>query len=242
MANLLNIIFQKKSSKKKNLTSFYKPYEVLEDLLKNHEVSNIIDAGASNGRISKRLLNMFPKAFLHAFEPNPLYEQTLNKFASEDSRFLPNYIALSDHKGYTDFCITESPGNASLFKPGTYLKEIDSQGSLLKNTKKVEIISLDEWLQQNGNPAVQLIKMDIQGAELLVLQGAENALKNSVIAVYTEILFNSLYDGGALFSEIDLCLRTFGFVLYDIYKPKYNSSGLLMYGNAIYLHNKRFNG
>ncbi|MBU0545040.1 MAG: FkbM family methyltransferase [Proteobacteria bacterium] len=233
---LRNTIFAKKN----NLLSIDDPYSILERLLKSHKITGIIDAGASNGRISKKLLKIFPEASVYAFEPNPLYEKTLNQFAWEDKRFFPYYFALSDHKGFEDFCITVSPGNTSLFKPGKRLKEIDPDGASLKSTKKVEVMPVDEWLKENGNHSIQLIKLDIQGAELLALRGAENVLKNSVLAVYTEILFNPLYEGGALYSDIDLCLRNYGFVLYDIFKPKYNSNGLLMWGNAIFLNSNKF--
>lgn len=227
-------------AKKNNLLSIDDPYRTLERLLKNHKITGIIDAGASNGRISKKLLKIFHEANAYAFEPNPLYEKTLTQFALKNKRFFPYYCALSDHKGVEDFCITASPGNTSFFKPGKRLKEIDPEGASLKSTKKVEVIPLDVWLKENGNLSIQLVKLDIQGAELLALRGAQNALNNSVLAIYTEILFNPLYDGGALYSEIDLYLRNQGFVLYDIFKPKYNSSGLLMWGNAIFLNGKKF--
>ena len=241
MAKLFDTLLRKTVfAKKNNLFSLDDPYRTLKRLLKNHSITGIIDAGASNGRISKKLLKIFPEACVHAFEPNPLYEKTLKQFSREDGRFFPHYCALSDHKGLEDFCITESPGNTSFFKPGKRLKEIDPGGSSLKSINKIEVMPLDEWLKENGNHSIQLIKLDIQGAELLALRGAQNVLKNSVLAIYTEILFNPLYDGGALYSDIDLCLRNYGFVLYDIFKPKYNSSGLLMWGNAIFLNGNQF--
>jgi len=48
-------------------------------------------------------------------------------------------------------------------------------------------------------------------------------------------MFNSLYEGGAVFADLDVLLRERNFVLHDIYKPKYNDQGMLMWGNAIYL-------
>jgi len=58
----------------------------------------------------------------------------------------------------------------------------------------------------------------------------------STLLVYTEIWFNCPYEGGAIYSEIDLFLRKYGFVLYDMYKPKYNPNGLIMWANAIYVN------
>ncbi len=45
-----------------------------------------------------------------------------------------------------------------------------------------------------------------------------------------------MYEYGAIFSEIDLFLREFGFVLYNIYKPMSDDNGLLNQANAVYVH------
>jgi len=221
---------------KNNLVSLDEPYHAIAYLLKNSQITGIIDAGASNGHISKRLLRNFPKAHVYAFEPNSLYADTLLQYAKDDSLFSPYFVALSDHEGTSDLQKTTSPGNTSLFTPGKYLKELDPHGTSVRSTEKVEVTTIDQWSIRNGNPAIQLMKFDIQGGELKALQGATRLLNNSTLLIYTEVLFNSLYDDGAIFSEIDLFLRKHGFVLHDIYKPKYDSNGLLLWGNAIYLH------
>ena len=80
------------------------------------------------------------------------------------------------------------------------------------------------------------MKFDIQDAELMALRGAQSTLSRSTLLVYTEIWFNSSYDGGALFWEVDQLLRECGFILYEIFQPKYHKSGSLFWGNAMYLH------
>ncbi|UCE49370.1 MAG: FkbM family methyltransferase, partial [Phycisphaerales bacterium] len=90
-----------------------------------------------------------------------------------------------------------------------------------------------------GDLSIELIKLDIQGAELKALRGAARMLEDSTLIVYTEICFNPLYEGGALYGEIDLLLRDYGFGLYDIYKPKCDSRGLIMWANAIFVNLKR---
>lgn len=226
-------------AKKKNLVSLDDPYPVIGRLMKNCQVTGIIDAGASNGRISRRLLRLFPEALVYAFEPNPSYTDILQQYAARDSRLKPQFLALSDQEGIVDLQVTGSPGNTSLFRPGSRLKEIDPQGSSIKSIEKVEAVTIDGWARRNGDIPIQLMKFDIQGGELQAFRGASQMLSSSTILVYTEILFNSLYDGGAISSQIDLCLREYGFVLYDIFKPRYGPNGLLMWANAIFLHADR---
>ncbi len=236
MANQLSRWIKKKLlGTNNNLITLNDPYMIIKELLKNTEISSILDAGASNGRISQRLLKIFPKANIYAFEPNPLYRQTLETFAQEDSRFHPQYLALSGYEGSAELFITESPGNTSLFSPGDRLKEIDPDGSTIKQKQDVDIVTIDQWAKRNNNVTIQLMKFDIQGAELQALQGAIKVLQKSTYTVYTEVVFNSLYTGGALFSEIDLFFRKQGFILYDLYKPKYNQNDQIMWANALYV-------
>ncbi len=222
--------------KKKNLISLDEPYQVMSRLLKDCVVTGIIDAGASNGRISKRLLRFFPNAHVYAFEPNSLYADTLLEFAKADHRFHPQFLALSDQKGTADLYITISPGNTSLLPPKKGLGDIDPQGAPVEKIEKIKTVTIDEWVDRNDDLSIQLMKFDIQGGELKALKGAVHTLQTSALIVYSEIWFNPLYDGAGIYCEIDLFLRKYGFILYDIFKPKYSPNGALMWGNAIFLH------
>ena len=240
MSNWFSSFIKKKMLRKnQNMVSLDEPYEVMKRLLRSHEVTGMIDAGASNGRISKRLLRKFPSAQVYAFEPNPLYAETLKQYANDDPRFHPQFLALSDHEGNATLNVTKSPGVTSLFTPGNRIKEIEPEGASVESLEQVELVTIDQWAQRNGDPAIQLMKFDIQAGELKALQGAVRVLQSSTLLVYTEIWFNSVYDGGAIYSEIDLFFREYGFALYDMFKPKYNSKGLIMWGNAIFVNVQR---
>lgn len=61
---------------------------------------------------------------------------------------------------------------------------------------------------------IGLLNIDIQGAELRALQGFGKGLDN-VDAVYSEVNLRELYEGLALFDELDAWLRSRGFALVD---------------------------
>ena len=89
MANKFSTYLKKKVIKKdQNLISLDEPYDAIKGLLDGHSVKGILDAGASNGHVSERMLRKFPDACVYAFEPNPMYKEALCKYAEEDKRFL----------------------------------------------------------------------------------------------------------------------------------------------------------
>lgn len=239
MSNRFSTYIKKKVVRKnQNLVSLDEPFQVMEKLLKGQPITGILDAGASNASVSRRLLRHFSKAIVYGFEPNPLYIEQLKAFAVEEPRFSPQYFALSDREGTAELHLTESPGNTSLFKPAERLSDYDRHGAMVNRTETVQVVTIDDWAERN-KAKLQLMKFDIQGGELKALQGAQRTLQETTLMIYTEVWFNSSYQGGAVFSEIDLFLRAQGFVLHELFQPKYHPKGTLLWGNAIYSHAER---
>jgi FkbM family methyltransferase len=239
MSNILSSFLKKRLLRKdQNLVSLENHYAVISRLLKNNSVRGILDAGASNGHISRRLLDLFPTAIAYAFEPNPLYRPILDDLALRDPRIRPQYCALSDHEGTDNLYITESPGNTSLLAPNETLRQLTPDGAQIKSTIPVEVLSIDAWAERNHVDSIELMKFDIQGGELKALHGAVKMLQTGTRLVYTEVWFNPSYSEGPVFSDIDFYLRDVGFVLYDLYKPKYGPDSMLLWANALYVRNR----
>ena len=73
----------------------------------------------------------------------------------------------------------------------------------------VDSIRLDDWCKTH-NVRPNLIWMDAQGAELDILRGAENSLRD-IQAILTEVGLKSYYNGQSLKTEIDEYLANHGF-------------------------------
>lgn len=218
-----------------NLQTLDDPYPAMGRLLSPSGVQGLLDIGASHGRVARRLLRQFPEAQAYLFEPNPAYEGVLTEAAQTDPRLHPQFLAVGDHDGTATLNITASPGTTSLLAPNATLSAAYRHEATIVARREVPLVTLDHWAETIPKVSIELIKLDIQGGELAALRGATRLLTTSVKLVYTEIMFNSLYEGGAVFADLDGLLRERGFRLHDIYKPKYNAQGMLMWGNAIYL-------
>ena len=78
-----------------------------------------------------------------------------------------------------------------------------------------------------------MCKVDIQGAEKLVIQGGTLAL-SKIRLLYIEVLFERLYAGCAEFPELDFLLRSRGYKLSFFNDFRQNTQGDLAYANAVY--------
>ncbi|HSV26396.1 MAG TPA: FkbM family methyltransferase [Sedimentisphaerales bacterium] len=222
--------------KDQNLVSIDDPYEAIGRLLAGRTITGILDAGASDGHISQRMLKYFPQAHVYAFEPNPVYRARLEQLNARQPGIVPVFAALSDQEGTVNLHVTVSPGSTSIYKPAERLTVFDPEGSKVSRIEKAEMVTIDGWLCRNGKHPIHLMKFDIQGAELLAMNGARQTLTEQTLAVYTEVWFNQAYEKGAVFAQIDLFLRDLGYIAYDIYKPRYHDNGMLLWGNVLYLH------
>jgi FkbM family methyltransferase len=211
----------------------------MQKLLKGHNITGIMDAGASDGRVTRKFLKTFPEATAYLFEPHPIYREKLQQYAKLDERITPQFIALSDTDGELELNLNQQTGMTSIFDTNKLSAELFPKGELSKQPTTVPVKTIDSWRELNGNPPFHIMKFDLQAAELKALQGAHNTLTESTLLIYTEIFFNPLYEGGALFSQIDLLLREYGFNLYNIYKPKASADGMLLWANAIYVNSNK---
>lgn len=234
---LRHSLFRKKS----NLLSLDDPYPAMAKLFGDKPVRNMLDAGASNGHVTQRLLKQFPKANSYLFEPNPVYTQQLQALAQQDSRVFPQHKALSSTEGEMTLHVAQSPGRSSLFKSTAAGVGGNTDKWQIKQDVQVPVVCIDQWKQRQNVGEIDLMKLDIQAGELDALKGADQTLREEVSMVFTEAFFNPRYTGGALFGEIDAYLRQRGFTLYNIYSPRANKQGQLLWANVLFVHKTRLN-
>ena len=238
MANIIEKLVNRWILKRHgNLVSVEDPYRAIQRIGRSIGIQGIVDIGASHGRVTRKLMRLFPGAQAYAFEPNPAYQAVLDEQARTNDRFHPVFQGLSDKPGTFTLNVTVSPGATSLLQPNKKIREMFPDGSSIEKTVEVEINTLDRWNSEEGR-RIDIIKMDIQGNELNALKGAEKTLESGVSMIYTEIMFNALYEEAALYSDIDVWLRERDYCLYNMYKPRMDSNGMLIWANAIFIKNE----
>jgi FkbM family methyltransferase len=147
------------------------------------------------------------------FEPNPAALATLNARKGPHESYFPH--AVGDGARHT-LHICQAPGMTSLLEPDPAVLGLfhgfPDWGRVL-STEPVDTVRLDDVPETAG---ADLLKLDIQGAELMVLRHAEARLRDAVV-IQAEVEFLPLYRHQPLFSDIDLLLRDRGFVLHRFF-------------------------
>lgn len=130
-------------------------------------------------------------------------------------RFVPH--ALGARPGLSTLYLTRARAGCSVFPPSqdAMRRHPGLAGAAVEGTTIIEMTTLDDWCAAEGVERVDAVKIDTQGSELAILEGAETVLRN-VRSVEVEVEFNELYDDIPLFGEIDRFLRSRGFLLWKL--------------------------
>jgi FkbM family methyltransferase len=125
--------------------------------------------------------------------------------------------ALASHAGCRAVHLTVEPACSSFFPPDPIVLAQVPDLAIMRpvGRSESETTTLDEWLQDTQWGPVDFIKADVQGAEAEVLEGATETLRD-VVLMELEVEFNPLYEGQALFSDIDALARSRGFRLWRL--------------------------
>jgi hypothetical protein len=141
--------------------------EVYDHFYKINEDDIIIDIGAHVGFFALRAARKARKGFILAIEPHPFNYQLLTKNIKANN--ISNIRALR-------LALWSSDGVMKLYLAGSSSHSLKSFQKNIKNYIEVQTKTLDTVIKEFGIQRVNLIKIDVEGAELEVLRGAQRTL------------------------------------------------------------------
>jgi 2-O-methyltransferase len=153
----------------------------------------ILEIGAHFGEDSMRFAHVFPNATIHCFEPDPRCIEIFKKHVKDKKIFL-HEIALSNIDGELEFFQSYNEKEQTTPEKYSWISDEDYQNlklgnsgasslkkgynSVLKDTIKVKSTTYYKWSTNNKIDEVDLVWIDVQGAERDVLEGIGNKLKH----------------------------------------------------------------
>ncbi|MBK5292936.1 MAG: FkbM family methyltransferase [Acidobacteriia bacterium] len=193
-----------------------------------YEPRVIYDVGASTGIWSEVASTVFPDAKFHLFEP--LAELYKNDLQSRMKR-LPNLalhaVALGDANGTAPMFVARD-------KYGSSLNDRGEVAEVLRATP-VPVHRLDDYARQWHLPPPQVVKIDCQGAEALIMAGAEEALQSAEVLLLETWFQRGYGPKTPLICEIVEFLRIRRFSLVDLGEHFYDQDHRLYSVDAFFL-------
>ena len=207
-----------KFKKKINLWQTNPPYKYVQDIteynihqylgIDSRQILSWCIVGGFDGDEVPTIINNYTNCKITIFECSHRYIGALRSKLSKENRVEIVEKAVSDRSGKTKFFEVSGTGSGSLLKIGDLHKK--SYGMEQAETFDVETISLDEYFLNQG---VDILQIDVQGAEKLVLKGAVNVLENTK-AIFIEISIKpEMYESSIKFKDLEEILEAQNFQL-----------------------------
>jgi FkbM family methyltransferase len=170
--------------------------------------SNCVDVGCHKGFFLRHMLRLSPMGDHFAFEPIPrLYRKLEREFSAERVRIFP--YALSSSAGLSSFHFNRDNPAFSGFLRRKYLSAEDRVDIV-----EVEVRTLDSIIPDDIS--IDLMKIDVEGAELQVLAGASRTLERSHPVIVFEFGTGSAEYYGTTPNDMYSLLTSYGYDLFTL--------------------------
>jgi FkbM family methyltransferase len=208
----------------------------LSAVLNHAQVNVVFDIGANVGQFAQELRSVGFAEQIISFEPLTSAHTQLKRAAKSDPNWLiHSRAAVGDRDGEIDINISGNSVSSSVL---TMLDShsFASEGSAYVGVERTSLVRLDSVAQHYLKAESRLfIKIDTQGFEWEVLDGAVEAIK-SAHGVLLELSLTPLYDGQRLWREIIDRMEQDGFKVWAIQRGFTDSrTGQSLQIDAIFL-------
>lgn len=185
-------------------TSIAESYDLIRGL--GFQPATIIDVGVADGTYA--LYTAFPNAYFLLVEPLREFEPDLKIILN---RYRGSYVLAA--AGAAAGELTFHVHSKQLHGSSLYSDTMGAQADGVERT--VPVVRLDDVVSERGLRGPYLVKVDVQGAELDVLDGAPQVLAEAEVVVL-EVSFFAFMRGAPQFYDVVVSMKQRGFVAYDI--------------------------
>jgi FkbM family methyltransferase len=179
----------------------------------------VVDIGANIGYytlIAAKLVGN--KGIVYAFEPEPGNYKLLceNIAINGYTNVVPIQKAVSNTSGKAKLYVGRAIADVSSFAKDNVLTHSKNADCL-----EVETITLDDFFEGTvGDDRINLIKIDVEGAEELVVDGADRVLRKNKLKILIEFMPDQLRKAGTDPLELLRKLQNYGFAIKAINDKK----------------------
>ena len=194
----------------------------------------IFDVGANDGESIERFKKIFSKSKIYSFEPDDNAFQRLKKNYYNKENIEIFDFGISNRDGNQQFysydhdkisSLMQLDANSKLFKSRKIAK---NSGEDFEKLKDIKILKLDSFVKDKNIPRINILKIDVQGYEPEVIEGAKYLIENNKIDIIEmEIILGYGYSKSISFYDIE---KNFSKQEYKLAAINYDSN-IISYSN-----------
>lgn len=194
----------------------------------------IFDVGANDGESIERFKKIFSKSKIYSFEPDDNAFQRLKKNYYNKENIEIFDFGISNRDGNQQFysydhdkisSLMRLDANSKLFKSRKIAK---NSGEDFEKLKDIKILKLDSFVKDKNIPRINILKIDVQGYEPEVIEGAKYLIENNKIDIIEmEIILGYGYSKSISFYDIE---KNFSKQEYKLAAINYDSN-IISYSN-----------
>ncbi len=194
------------------------------------KVGVVVDVGANIGDWSEMAIRILAPDKLIAIEPNPIvYKKLMARIGMHKASLCIN-MGVGKASELLPFNITKGSQFASFLELNDGMDKIYGDSFAKERVIEAKVDKLDALLEVYQ--VIDLLKIDVQGYERFVLEGANDVLKRTK-HILIEANFEHHYKSDIHFCELDKLLGSFGFVLSNFSEP-FIGGGRVLWMDAVY--------
>jgi FkbM family methyltransferase len=199
----------------------------------------ILDIGAHDGSFTTAAIRLLSPEQIWLVEADPQLVDRLRERFRHDSRCHVVHAAIADKSGEVKLRLNRHRASSSILPISGHTGQAFGQDMSETESIPVPALSLDDLFAREKISEIDLCKVDIQGAERLLIEGGTEALRR-IRLLHMEVLFDEFWEGCAQFSEIHALLKARGFKLHVLDGFRKSTSGDVAYANALYRNSSFF--
>lgn len=190
-------------------------------------VRTVLDVGANIGQSTESFLRTFPNAQIHAFEPVEANLAALRARFGQHPRVHIHPHALGARRGEIEMGLARHAGGHSVLLAADATDKVS-----------VPLETLDQVCRDNSLERIDLLKPDVEGFELSVLQGGAELLQgNRIRMILAECVFrHQCHTPHTSFFDLEAFLDPLGFSLFACYSEWFNLRHGASIGNVLFVH------
>lgn len=180
----------------------------------------IVDVGANHGGWSREVSSVFNSARFYLIEPQEEMRPFLENFCSQRAGSKWFLGGAGAEVGNRDLTVWKDFQGSAFLSPDVEAMVPDRQ------QRRVPIYTIDSLISSGEMPLPDLIKIDVQGYELEVLQGCRLCLGKTDLFIIETSLYHPLGHRPSFYRVVEL-MEAYGYKIWDLPDLKYRGDGSL---------------